>query len=173
MVSAAEFDVSTIATVAAPAPAAPQSPRAEAPAVAEEAALAPSPLSRTRASAKKHRIKIGAKHSCSCGGVDEKAGELCHHVLFVMLKVLRVPEGNALGWQLSLVDSELEMVLSFRQTFEDRAREMARKHEYLRRRQGGGAGPRHAASAFVTDGDGGDGDLERMEEDALLSLIHI
>ena len=135
----------------APAPA-PASPRGDVPASPR---LEESPLSRARQRPAKHRVKIGAKHGCSCGGVDEKAGELCHHVHFVLLKVLRVPAGNPLAWQPALTDSELDSVLDFRARFERRAQTIARKHEYLRRRQGGGAGPR----SFVTESDVAEGEL--------------
>ena len=95
--------------------------------------LAPDPLSQ------KHRVLIGARQTCSCGGgmcMDKnKTGalksknntgvhrlppsvgdrirepELCVHILFVMLKVLRVPPRNPLVWQLSLTDRELDEVL--------------------------------------------------------------
>jgi len=135
----------------APAPA-PASPRGDVPASPR---LEESPLSRARQRPVKHRVRIGAKHGCSCGGVDEKAGELCHHVHFVLLKVLRVPAGNPLAWQPALTDSELDSVLDFRARFERRAQTIARKHEYLRRRQGGGAGPR----SFVTESDVAEGEL--------------
>ena len=57
----------------------------------------------------KHRVKIGHRHSCSCGQLGD--GELCHHALFILLKVLRVPKDNPLAFQTSLLESELEAVL--------------------------------------------------------------
>ncbi|KAF0696288.1 Aste57867_12986 [Aphanomyces stellatus] len=56
---------------------------------------------------KKHRVLIGSVQSCSCG--DK---EICCHILFVMLKILRVPPANAVVWQRSLIDSETNMVLT-------------------------------------------------------------
>ncbi|ETV87692.1 hypothetical protein H257_01176 [Aphanomyces astaci] len=56
---------------------------------------------------KKHRVLIGSVQSCSCG--DK---EICCHLLFVMLKILRVPASNPVIWQRSLIDSETNMVLT-------------------------------------------------------------
>ncbi|KAL6750982.1 hypothetical protein V8C86DRAFT_2793293 [Haematococcus lacustris] len=60
----------------------------------------------------KRKVLIGARPSCSCalpGGPTP--AELCLHLLFVLVKVLRVPASNPLVWQLSLTDRELEEVL--------------------------------------------------------------
>lgn len=57
------------------------------------------------------KVFIGERQMCSCGG-GEARGQLCFHLLFVMIKVLRVPSDNPIAWQLSLVDSEIEAVLS-------------------------------------------------------------
>ena len=38
----------------------------------------------------KRRVLIGSQQSCSCGGGTEEA-DLCTHILFVLIKVLRVP----------------------------------------------------------------------------------
>ncbi|ETW10201.1 hypothetical protein H310_00565 [Aphanomyces invadans] len=56
---------------------------------------------------RKHRVLIGSVQSCSCG--DK---EICCHLLFVMLKILRVPASNPVIWQRSLIDSETNMVLT-------------------------------------------------------------
>ncbi|KAG9413222.1 hypothetical protein AC1031_016238 [Aphanomyces cochlioides] len=56
---------------------------------------------------KKHRVLIGSVQSCSCG--DK---EICCHILFVMIKILRVPATNPVVWQRSLIDSETNMVLT-------------------------------------------------------------
>lgn len=77
-----------------------------------------------------HRVLIGSLQSCSCGGVDASQSLLCLHVLFVMVKVLRVPPENPLAWQLSLVDAELESVLAFRHQRDT----VRRRHDFLRRR---------------------------------------
>ena len=65
----------------------------------------------TEEDAKKYKVLIGPRMGCSCGYAEK---EVCEHVLFVMVKVLRVPEENPLSWQLSLLDAELETVLAFR-----------------------------------------------------------
>lgn len=77
----------------------------------------------------KYRVFIGSRHRCSCGGVENDT--LCVHVLFVMLKVLAVPDTDPLSWQVALLDAELETVLAMRQ------RSAARrvKHAFLRRRK--------------------------------------
>ena len=90
------------------------------------AGAAPAPAER-----QKHRVKIGHTHSCSCGFID---GELCHHALFVLLKVLRVPPGNPLAFQTSLLESELEAVLRFRALADQQARQAAKRHHITQMR---------------------------------------
>ncbi|KAG3195155.1 hypothetical protein PC128_g8704 [Phytophthora cactorum] len=55
---------------------------------------------------KKHKVLIGPLQTCSCGTAD-----ICIHILFVMLKVLRVPATTPVVWQKSLSDSEIETLL--------------------------------------------------------------
>lgn len=57
-----------------------------------------------------YRVTIGAVQGCSCGLDD-----VCVHVLFVMLKIMRLADDNALVWQRSLVDSELDRLLHDRE----------------------------------------------------------
>mmetsp|Transcript_14807 Transcript_14807/g.21172 ORF Transcript_14807/g.21172 Transcript_14807/m.21172 type:complete len:649 (-) Transcript_14807:89-2035(-) len=57
------------------------------------------------------KVVIGSSQMCSCGN-GEGRGSLCVHILFVMLKVFRVPSDNPLAWQLSLIDSEIDLLLS-------------------------------------------------------------
>lgn len=57
----------------------------------------------------KRRVRIGAENACSCGGGGRS--ELCAHIVFVFVKVLGVPKGNPLVWQLSLIDRELDEAL--------------------------------------------------------------
>ncbi|GLI66528.1 hypothetical protein VaNZ11_010403 [Volvox africanus] len=61
----------------------------------------------------KRKVQIGSRIICSCSpvGANGTSKELCLHILFVMVKVLRVPVSNPLLWQLSLSDRELEEVL--------------------------------------------------------------
>ena len=58
-----------------------------------------------------HKVFIGERQMCSCGG-GEARGKLCLHILFVMIKVLRIPSDNPIAWQLSLVDNEVDSILS-------------------------------------------------------------
>lgn len=60
-------------------------------------------------SGKKYKVTIGDVQTCSCHAKD-----ICCHILFVMIKVLRVPQDNPLIWQLSLVDSEVQQILQGR-----------------------------------------------------------
>ncbi|KAL8005544.1 putative E3 ubiquitin-protein ligase Zswim2 [Plasmopara halstedii] len=55
---------------------------------------------------KKYKVLIGSMQTCSCGEPD-----ICIHIMFVMLKVLRVPPTTPIVWQKSLLDSEIEMLL--------------------------------------------------------------
>jgi E3 ubiquitin-protein ligase ZSWIM2 len=81
---------------------------------------------------KPFKVYIGTSQRCSCGGGDGR-GELCIHILYVMTKVLRVPSDNPVCWQLSLIESEIEMCL--RGNFESNASERgARRNPFLRRR---------------------------------------
>ena len=55
---------------------------------------------------------IGSQPSCSCAiGKRVPLQELCIHILFVTVRVMRVPTGNPIVWQLSLIDRELDEVL--------------------------------------------------------------
>ena len=58
-----------------------------------------------------YKVYIGEPNQCSCGG-GEARSRLCVHLLFVILKVLRVQETNPLSWQLSIVDSEVSQILA-------------------------------------------------------------
>ncbi|KAK3246243.1 hypothetical protein CYMTET_44215 [Cymbomonas tetramitiformis] len=58
---------------------------------------------------KKFKVCIGSNQMCTCG--DK---ELCSHILFVMLKVLGVPQSHPVLWQLSLTDSEVDQTLQRR-----------------------------------------------------------
>jgi E3 ubiquitin-protein ligase ZSWIM2 len=53
------------------------------------------------------RVIIGNPHSCNC-----KATKICLHILFILLKVLRVPESNFLCKKVALSDSEINIILS-------------------------------------------------------------
>ena len=55
------------------------------------------------------KLILGNPHKCSCGEAGE--AEICVHFLFVMLKVLRVPDNNHLCWQTCFTDSEINNLL--------------------------------------------------------------
>jgi len=54
----------------------------------------------------KFKVFLGNPHGCSC-----KRGNLCVHILFVLLKVLRVSEDDPLVWQSCLIERELDQIL--------------------------------------------------------------
>ncbi|KAG5175536.1 hypothetical protein JKP88DRAFT_351442 [Tribonema minus] len=54
-----------------------------------------------------YTVHIGPEARCTCGRAQH-----CVHALYVMIKVLRVPQDHPLSWQLSLVDSEIDTILS-------------------------------------------------------------
>lgn len=52
-----------------------------------------------------------APASCACPCSPGGLSEVCAHLLFVLQRVLKVPAGNPILWQLSLTDRELDEVL--------------------------------------------------------------
>jgi hypothetical protein len=49
-------------------------------------------------------VNIGLHNSCSCIKKSiEKEPDLCSHILFVLVKILRLSPSNPLVWQLSLL----------------------------------------------------------------------
>ena len=63
---------------------------------------------RRRAGDDKYKVQIGSSMKCSC---KAKGGGPCLHLLFVLLKILRVPPENPFLWQGSLLDNEIDQVL--------------------------------------------------------------
>jgi E3 ubiquitin-protein ligase ZSWIM2 len=49
----------------------------------------------------KYTVQIGSKVTCSCRK-HASAPEVCIHIIFVMIKILRVPPSNPIVWQVSL-----------------------------------------------------------------------
>eukprot|EP00736_Rhodelphis_marinus_P006337 Rmarinus@m.1253 len=66
---------------------------------------------------KKYKVSIGETHTCTC--LDSRQ-ELCAHILFVLLKVFRLPKDDPLVWQRSLLDREVSDVLRARYVSRDR-----------------------------------------------------
>uniref|UniRef100_A0A7S2KPK2 Anaphase-promoting complex subunit 11 n=1 Tax=Leptocylindrus danicus TaxID=163516 RepID=A0A7S2KPK2_9STRA len=65
------------------------------------------------------KVTIGNIQNCSCGE-GLKAKKLCVHILFVMLRVLRIEDTNPLAWQLSLTDDEVTRILDGKHRFQRR-----------------------------------------------------
>jgi hypothetical protein len=63
---------------------------------------------RRRAGDDKYKVQIGSSMKCSC---KAKRDGPCLHLLFVLLKILRVPPENPFLWQGSLLDHEIDQVL--------------------------------------------------------------
>ncbi len=58
---------------------------------------------------RKFKVRIGDPHHCNC---KEQNGELlCVHILFVLLKVFRLPQDNPLVWQHALLEAEVDQLL--------------------------------------------------------------
>ncbi|CCI10940.1 unnamed protein product [Albugo candida] len=77
---------------------------------------------------RKFKVYIGTLQSCSCGDA-----EICIHILFVMLKVLRVPREMPILWQKSLIDSEIDLVLGG--NYKQKANPNYTSHEFLRKKK--------------------------------------
>eukprot|EP01062_Namystynia_karyoxenos_P056694 TRINITY_DN47610_c0_g1_i1.p2 TRINITY_DN47610_c0_g1~~TRINITY_DN47610_c0_g1_i1.p2 ORF type:complete len:342 (+),score=70.14 TRINITY_DN47610_c0_g1_i1:107-1132(+) len=81
------------------------------------------------------RVQIGDPHRCTCGARD-----LCVHVLWVLMRVYRIPPDSPLLWQCGLVDAELTAVLggalAVRQQRREDARRLRREAEAARRAPG-------------------------------------
>ena len=58
---------------------------------------------------KKNKVFIGSPQRCSC---TPPGGELCAHILFVMLRVFKVDVGHEVVWQKSLSDAEVQGLLN-------------------------------------------------------------
>jgi hypothetical protein len=57
---------------------------------------------------RKFKVQIGGLLGCSC---KIKHDGPCKHLLFVLLKLLRVSPENPLAWQAALLDNEVEQIL--------------------------------------------------------------
>lgn len=56
------------------------------------------------------KVTISNPHTCSCS--SSSTSNLCLHQVFVLLKVLKIPQNHPLSHQTSLTDSEISLVLS-------------------------------------------------------------
>lgn len=92
---------------------------------------------------RKVRAQLGDPHRCSC---PQAGSELCDHLLFVLLRVLRLPPEDALSWQLGWTDAEVSAALAHNQRRERGQEAAARRRSARRRRSGAAAGEESAAN---------------------------
>ena len=71
-------------------------------------------------SAKKLRVTIGDPSACTCT-TFLKERELCIHILWVILKLFRIPPENPISWQGSLVEREIHQIVKSRESTRARA----------------------------------------------------
>lgn len=57
-----------------------------------------------------YTVKLNQVPSCSCP--DAAKGNICKHLLFVMLRVLKLPQSDPRVWQKALLSTELEDLLN-------------------------------------------------------------
>lgn len=60
---------------------------------------------------KKFKVSIGSPHSCNC---QEFSSGLCHHLLFIYLKIFHLPIDSALVFQPCWTESEIDDVITKR-----------------------------------------------------------
>ena len=58
---------------------------------------------------RKFKVRVGDPHSCNCK--DQNGELLCVHILFVLLKVFRLPQDNSLVWQHAFLEAEVDQLL--------------------------------------------------------------
>lgn len=81
------------------------------------------------------KIMVGDKNICSCGlGFYKK--KLCVHLVFTLVKILKVKTTNSLAWQLGLLEREITEILSMN-TRDSSKTQTSSKRSYLKK--GGGA----------------------------------
>ena len=62
---------------------------------------------------KKFRVALGQLHQCTCPLAAFRT-ELCHHILWIMLKVMKIPESSELIYQKALIDREITDLIASR-----------------------------------------------------------
>ncbi|KAI8927435.1 hypothetical protein BC831DRAFT_452349 [Entophlyctis helioformis] len=75
------------------------------------------PPSTTAATAKKVKVGLGSRQTCTCAK-HLSDGDLCVHILWVMLKVFHVDPESELIYQTSLIEREVDEVLRRRRIFQ-------------------------------------------------------
>lgn len=56
-----------------------------------------------------YRVILGNPHSCTCA--DSRSDNECIHIVFCVLKAIRVPPEHPLAWQTSYTDNEVDQAL--------------------------------------------------------------
>ena len=87
-----------------------------------------------------HRVILGERHSCSC-----KEKGVCVHILFVLLKVLRIPSTNPLSKKCGFSDPEIDIALAG--NFEERPR--PKFGGFMRRKCNSNQTPENNTEGFV------------------------
>ena len=82
-------------------------------------------------------VEISGEPACDCP--DGAKGNLCKHILFVLLRVLRVPEGSPLVFQRALLQSELKEIFENAPLAQQAALASASVRRALARGNGGSA----------------------------------
>lgn len=88
------------------------------------------------------RVMIGNPHSCNC-----KETKICLHILFILLKVLRVPESNLLCKKAALTDAEIDTILSGDFGEVRRQRQIVRRERKVKPDKGSGNNKEEAEDA--------------------------
>ena len=104
------------------------------------------------------KVIIGENQMCSCG-YGAGRGRLCTHILFVMIKVLKIPKEDPLVYQLSLTPTEVDKIC----TGEMQQDKKQLKHsKFLRKGQG-----KHLSREIVERGESGECRRKVMRKDLL------
>lgn len=102
-----------------------------------------------------YSVKLEKRPSCTCP--DAAKGNTCKHLLFVMLRVLKLPESDPRVWQKALLTSELEDLLNISATNEGvLASQLVRQrfHEMTGTKPESNSPPNEAEKSIQRDLDG-------------------
>lgn len=74
-----------------------------------------------------YRVVLGSTHSCTC----KKENGFCCHILFILLKVLRIPLKNQLSQKIGFTDTEIDVALAgnFEETARPKRQPFMKKHK--------------------------------------------
>lgn len=125
-----------------------------------------------------YKVLLGDPNRCSCGN-KEKAGVSfvpCSHVLFVLLRVLRVQAESKVCWQPGLSERDIEHVLLAQSLRRENASAAAlddgalarRKHKFLRKRTGGNRRPGRRGGSSNQESDD---EMENEEDESRFDFV--